>query len=108
MDTAIDYSIETWESLQSRLSELRLAVYEAWKQHGPGTTRQIAAKANMDILTFRPRTTELLQLGFITVWHGAGDQRGREGVYRAYSYQEALAHFTEQQRKALDPQLTLL
>lgn len=106
--TSIDYRTETWESLQTRLTDLRAAVYEAWKQHGPGTTREVAARAGMDLLTFRPRTTELLQLGFLAMWHGAGEQRGREGIYRARSHQEALSHFMEQQRQALDPQLILL
>jgi hypothetical protein len=106
--TSIDYRTETWESIQGRLTDLRAVVYEAWKQHGPGTTRAIAEKSGIDILTFRPRTTELLQLGYLALWHGAGEARSREGIYRARSYQEALTHFMEEQRKAIDPQLTFL
>lgn len=104
----IDYRNETWENLQGHMTLIRSAVYEAWRKHGPGTTRDIAEKAGIDILTFRPRTTELFQLGFLTLWHDAGNSRRREGVYRARSYQEALTHFMAEQRKALDPQLTLL
>ena len=63
--TPVDIRNETWESLQARVTGLRLAVLDAWRLHGPGTTRDIAARSDMDLLTFRPRTTELVELGLV-------------------------------------------
>lgn len=77
----IDYRNETWESLKERLSGLRQDVYTAWQVYGPGTTREVAAKAGIDILTFRPRTTELFQMGFVEVVADA--QSVGEAVYQA-------------------------
>jgi hypothetical protein len=77
----IDYRNETWESIQERLSGLRQSVYQAWQAYGPGTTREVAAKAGIDILTFRPRTTELFQMGFVEVVEDA-DSVG-EAVYQS-------------------------
>jgi hypothetical protein len=61
----IDFAIETFESLKPRLDALRRQVYDAWRAHGPGTTRDVAVRSGIDILTFRPRTTELVQLGLV-------------------------------------------
>jgi hypothetical protein len=77
----IDYRNETWESLQERLSGLRQSVYQAWQAYGPGTTREVAQKAGIDILTFRPRTTELFQMGFVEVVDDA--ESVGEAVYQA-------------------------
>ena len=41
----------------------------------------MARKADISILTLRPRTTELLQLGFVDVL--GGDESGREAIYIA-------------------------
>ncbi len=77
----IDYRNDTWDSLQERLTGLREDVYHAWQVYGPGTTREVAAKAGIDILTFRPRTTELFQMGFVEVVEDA--QSVGEAVYQA-------------------------
>jgi hypothetical protein len=61
----IDYRNATFAQLQERLVGLRLAVWRAWIQHGPGTTRAVARAADMSLLTFRPRTTELVQIGVV-------------------------------------------
>lgn len=76
---AIDYRNATWASMQASLSGIREQVYHAFEKHGPGTTREISIKAGISILTLRPRTTELVQLGFIEVLGGSDD--GREAVY---------------------------
>jgi DNA-binding Lrp family transcriptional regulator len=79
----IDYRNATFASIQASLSGIREQVYHAFTKHGPGTTREISIKAGISILTLRPRTTELVQLGFIEVLGGSDD--GREAVYIAVS-----------------------
>ncbi len=79
----------TWENLQPFLAGSRLAVLEAWRQHGPGTTRQIAQRSGIDLLTFRPRTTELCALGLIYL----DDRDGNQGVYAAVPAHHAQRHF---------------
>jgi hypothetical protein len=78
---AIDFRDATFERLRATLDARRAAVYTAWVALGPGTTREIAQRAQIDILSFRPRTTELLQMGLLTV--AGGEHKGREGTYRA-------------------------
>lgn len=78
---AIDYRNHTWQDIKGRLSGLRMATYLAYVNLGPGTTREISTKAGISILTLRPRTTELLQLGFVEILDGTED--GREAIYIA-------------------------
>lgn len=104
--TPIDYRTTTWNDLQAHLQGLRLSVLSAWRTHGPGTTRDIAEKSGIDILTFRPRTTELYQLGFIMMVESS-THRGHEGEYRALSDGEAWARFRERREQAQDRQLTM-
>lgn len=92
-----------WHELQSRLSGLRASVYEALRMHGPCTTRQLAAKAGLDILTVRPRVTELCQLGFASlVDHSPHPSSisSAEGLYRAHTFAEAAAHHAREQALA--------
>ena len=116
----IDYRTANWNDLQALLQGLRLSVLEAWRQHGPGTTREVSEKSGIDILTFRPRTTELYQLGFIAIvedsipstvqpfnFSSVPACRGHEGTYRALSDGEAWARFREQREQAQDAQLAL-
>ncbi|MFA6271418.1 MAG: hypothetical protein WC657_09530 [Candidatus Paceibacterota bacterium] len=81
MMKAIDYRNTSWAQLQGHLAGQRETVYHAFEHHGPGTTRDIAHKANISILTLRPRTTELVQLGFVEVLGPSAD--GHEAVYIA-------------------------
>ncbi len=74
-----------WQQLQERISGLRQTVHEALRMHGPCTTRQLAERARLDLLTVRPRVTELVELGFAV----CTGREGGEGVYRACSYHEA-------------------
>jgi len=82
-----------FEQLKDRLSGLRQAVHSALQLHGPCTTRALAHKAGLDILTVRPRVTELVELGFAEC---TGREAG-EGVYRALNYNEAARAFGERQ-----------
>ena len=91
----IDYRNATFAQLQERLVGQRAAVLEAWRMHGPGTTEEVAQRAGISILTFRPRTTELGQLGFI-VLTDAQPAKG-EGTYRVRSQPELARWFREQQ-----------
>ena len=79
--TPADFRNATFESIRAGLHERRRVVYEAWLAHGPGTTRLVADRAGLDILSFRPRSTELFQMGLLTLAETqfvAGN-----GVYRA-------------------------
>lgn len=86
---SIDFRNETFESLQSRLTGLRLMILDAWRAHGRMTTRELAARAGLDLLTVRPRTTELLEMGFLRLV----DRRDHEGVYEALTEAEARSAF---------------
>jgi len=76
---AIDLRNATFGGLRAGLDESRGLVMAAWLSHGPGTTRQIATRSGIDILTLRPRTTELLQCGLIQL----SGRAGNEGIYSA-------------------------
>ncbi len=75
----VDIRNESFESLRARLDENRARVHTAWLEHGPATTRQLADKSRIDLLTLRPRTTELYQIGAIALL----EQEGHEGIYQA-------------------------
>jgi hypothetical protein len=88
----IDFRLATFADMQERLQGQRAAVLAAWVKHGPGTTAEVAARAGISILSFRPRSTELFQLGFIRL---AEQQPAKgEGVYVAREYAEHVAWFT--------------
>jgi hypothetical protein len=79
----------TWQTVQPLLNGQRLAVLQAWRAHGPGTTEHIALRAGISLLNVRPRTTELYQLGLLVL---AG-RNGTEGIYRAVPEAECHAAF---------------
>lgn len=80
----IDFRNANFERLVDELPELRARAYAAWRAHGPGTTRAVAARSGMDLLTFRPRTTELCQLGLVRIFENDDEKEGtHEGVYEA-------------------------
>ena len=76
---ATDLRNATFHGLREYLPEARKQVYMAFVEHGPGTTREVAEKSGIDILTLRPRTTELCEIGLIELSAAAGG----EGIYRA-------------------------
>lgn len=99
----IDYRDAQWNDLQSRLSGLRGRIYQAWLVHGPCTTEELANRTGISILSVRPRTTELYQLGAVTLLRG----QGHSGVYAARDLHALSKHFHAQCRAARDPQLAL-
>jgi hypothetical protein len=103
--TPIDFRNETWGTVQARIVGLRLEVWLAWQRFGPGTTREVAARRGLDILMFRPRTTELFQLGFVEL-DPVQPKRG-EGVYRAVHPEVALLRFEEKKRRPQQSELQL-
>jgi hypothetical protein len=82
--TGVDYRNLTFQGLRDRLDESKREVYTAWVVHGPGTTRELAEKSGIDLLTFRPRTTDLGKVGLVRVCGG----RNGEGVYEAVPREE--------------------
>ena len=82
----IDFRNETFAQIQERIAGMTRAVYLAWKEHGPGTTREVAVRAGIDILTLRPRTTDLVKLGLVCLTDIQAD--ASEGCYRARPFEE--------------------
>jgi hypothetical protein len=89
----IDLSRATFAELKPKLNGLRSRVHRAWLAAGPGTTRDVAAKSGIDILTFRPRSTELYQLGLLEL-QGTAPGHGHDGIYRARTLAEWENHLT--------------
>jgi len=100
----IDYRNITWDGIQNKIAGNRLAVLAALREHGPCTTRALAAAMHWDILHVRPRVTELLQLGFAECL----DLSGHEGTYRAFTDLEAFQFFRARKFHHTNPQLQLL
>ena len=75
-------------TLRATLPAKRAAVLAAFAVYGPATTRQAAGEAGIDILTLRPRATELEQMGLL-VCVGNQIQDGiAHGVYRVATQPE--------------------
>lgn len=70
----------TFATLRQGLSDRLKVVYDAWVIHGPATTRELSNRSGIDILSVRPRTTDLCDLGLVDL---VGDERGTEGIYQA-------------------------
>ena len=102
---AIDYRNDTWDQIRGRLAGLREQVYQAYVSHGPGTTREIAERSGIDILTLRPRTTELLQLGFVNVLDV--EDNGHEAVYVHVDVERAREMFEWAKRQPVQAELKL-
>ena len=98
-----------FRDILGRLCGLRVSVYEALLEHGPCTTRQLAEASGIDILTVRPRVTELYQLGLaVTVMPSDAEApTPRESTYRALTAAEAEDLFRQRQAEAFDPQTQL-
>lgn len=101
----IDFRNTTFRDLQRQVISLRLSVWEALAQHGPCTTRELSRECGLDILTVRPRVTELLQLGFVVCTNDG--QGGHEGIYQALTTAEAETLFTARQAEAREQQMSL-
>lgn len=86
-----------WHDIQAQVTGLRASVHAALLRHGPCTTRQLAEASGLSILTVRPRVTELSELGFAL----CTGREGKEGVYRAYTPDEAEALHQEREAARL-------
>ena len=115
----IDLRNANWNDLRARIEGDRGMVLDAWREHGPGTTREVALKSGVDLLSLRPRTTELVELGFVVMVEDddvneRADEslkkarRCREGRYRALTDGEAWDLFNRRKQAATDPQLSLI
>jgi len=97
----IDFRNATYEEIRKLIVAQRSAVWVAWIAHGPATTRQAAKLSGIDLLTFRPRTTELYQLGGVCLVDSEELMvDGTEGIYRARTDAEWRA-WLEQKRAGL-------
>lgn len=76
--TPVAIATANWHNLRAGLAGRRLQVYWAWVAHGPATTRELAARSGLPLLTVRPRTTELVNTGLVRL---DGVAAG-EGIYR--------------------------
>ncbi len=125
----IDFRNATYEHLRTHLTGLREKVWVAWIAHGPATTREAAKLSGIDLLTFRPRTTELYQLGGVclaedteTRRHGDAEKQtdslsasprlpisasSTEGRYRARTEAEWRAWLAVQQHNLTTEQMQL-
>lgn len=90
----IDFRNETWADVQKRVQGQRLFVYQALLAHGPATTRALARAMQTDILTVRPRITELYQIGLCRL-AAVPTANGGEGIYEAIPMAEVEARFAE-------------
>lgn len=52
-------------TLRDSLAERRRDVYRAFCDHGPATTFELSEKSGIGILTVRPRTCELAEMGLL-------------------------------------------
>lgn len=94
-----------WETLSGQLDAMRERVWQELLRHGPCTTATLAGRADLHLLTVRPRVTELVQLGFARC---VGRER-REGVYEALEPDAIVAAWRERlSADAARPAQTLL
>lgn len=81
----IDIRNGNWSTIRAGLTGRLQAIYAAWLAHGPGTTRAVALRSGRDLLSLRPRTTDLYQLGLVEL---VGRDPREGGIYRARSQAE--------------------
>lgn len=104
----IDYRNTTWQEVREQLAGRRLAVYAELSLRGPCTTRELAQRSGMDLLTVRPRVTELVQLGFaVCLPPEDAEKPGHEGRYKTVPEEVALTTFLTRSAELKDPQLAL-
>ena len=103
MISTTDIKRSNWDKVQEHLTESRLRVWNALASRGESTSRELADSMRVDILTVRPRLTELLQLGFVVL----SGKQGHEGTYRALSRSEAHQNFLKRAAEPLNSQLEM-
>lgn len=95
---ATDFRDATWEQIEGRLTRLRRLVWEGLINHGPCTTLALADATGIELLTVRPRVTELCQMGFARLADEQPD--ATEGRYEAVGIRDAEAAFRAAQAAA--------
>lgn len=98
----IDFRNENFASIAERLTGQRERVLDAWRVHGPGTTADVAERAKFSILSFRPRTTELVALGLVML--DETQPTRTEARYRVRTAIEHAAWLTAEIQAAREPQ----
>lgn len=101
----VDFRNATFDSLAALITGQRQRVFDAWGKHGPCTTRDLAARSGIDLLNVRPRTNELVLLGFVRL-HERQPTKG-EGTYRVATPEEFRAHLAQHTEAATTPQRQL-
>jgi hypothetical protein len=99
----IDIRNANYAQISGCLSGMRERVYWAWMQHGQGTTEQLAQRSGIPLLTARPRTTELVQLGLVELV----GQDGHDGLYRGVDLATVAARTTRERQPAVQLGLRL-
>ena len=89
----------TWNEIRAHLAGSRERVWDWLLARGPATTSEIAEGLRMNLLTVRPRVTELVQLGFAE----CVGRREHEGIYQVVSVAAAQARHAEQRTESQLP-----
>jgi len=97
----IDLRNANFINVRQGLTQALQDVFAAWELFGPGTTREVAEKSGIDLLTFRPRTTDLFHIGMVEL---CGSARSTEGVYQAVTAER----WESWRLGQLNPQLVLI
>lgn len=120
---AIDFRNATFEELRAQLCAKREHVWMDWQHYemakemsgqsvvSGATTREVCEHRKRDILQFRPRCTELYQMGALMlceVRSEKGEGRSSEGRYRLRTTDEWQAWLNEQREAAVSGQLQLV
>lgn len=105
----IDLRNETFESLQRLIPADLRAVLDGYKKHGPCTTEELSTLTGIGLLTVRPRTTNLCDLGLVLLDEPETLRRKQEehircGVYRAATDAEVRAALDAAKRPATEDQ----
>jgi len=105
----IDYRNATFADVQSRCAGQRQQVFNELARLGPCTTRELAARSGIDLLSIRPRITELVDLGLVALHEILSQLTKHEGVYYTLTTAEAEALFNQRWQAATkEEQLALL
>jgi predicted transcriptional regulator len=94
-----DYRDMTFQDLQAHLVDDRMRVYTALVVWGPCTTRQLAKFMAADILSVRPRVTELCQMGVAVEAEVSAEKRRADGAAREGYYEAIPLARVEEERK---------
>lgn len=119
----IDFRNENFEALRGRLADKRERVWMDWQHYEMAkemsgqsvvigsTTREVCEHMERDILQFRPRCTELYQIGALMLCETQNAEpgtRNHEGRYRLRTTDEWKAWLEQQRQSATSGQLQMV